>query len=487
MKSEKGITLITLSITIIVLIILTTTMSINAPQFGEKNKKNKFENDIESLKEEIDQYYARNKTIPVINKYTNTSMLEKNVNDNDNYYVIDISKLNVKLNYGEDYEQIKLKDITEEITNVADVYIINEQSHTIYYPKGIYYYGEIHYTIYNEYNLIENKIFERNILLDVARRYYTVDEIKKYIDIVSTYENSCFQMHFTDDQNVGIECVYLDQTESNATVEGNVYTNPLTEKKFLTYNQVKEIMEYCKLKKVTFIPEIDVPAHMKGFFDLARIKFGDDFVNNIARGVDREAGNIDIVQKESDEFIIALYDEYTELFKDCEYFHIGFDEYTYRIDEKIDYINRLYTYLKEKGFTVSMWNDSITTENIDKLNNDIRIAYWQYNGSGYATVQEFEDKGFKVSVTNSYYLFFVPSLTNTNEHDLQYMVDDITNNWTLDVWDATYKRELNNYDNIVGGLICVWGENSEGVENDIIVQQVKNMYNAMSEKLKINE
>ena len=150
MKSNKGITLITLTITIVILMILTFTLTINVSQYAEEKKKADFEKDIQSLKEEIHQYYARVKQIPIINSYTNLSMLEetKNKNDNENYYVIDIKQLDVNLNYGKDYKTITAsKEITEEITDLRDVYIINEQSHTIYYPKGIKYKEKVYYRL----------------------------------------------------------------------------------------------------------------------------------------------------------------------------------------------------------------------------------------------------------------------------------------------------------------------------------------------------
>ena len=157
MKSEKAVTLITLVITIIVLIILTFTITVNVDQYANQKKRSNFETDIKNLKEEIDQYYAREKKLPIINKFTNVSMLEsiKNVNDNENYYVIDIDKLNVRLNYGTDYSSIYQKEETEEITDLLDVYIINEESHTIYYPKGLEYSGELHYTLNATYNMIK--------------------------------------------------------------------------------------------------------------------------------------------------------------------------------------------------------------------------------------------------------------------------------------------------------------------------------------------
>ena len=37
--------------------------------------------------------------------------------------------------------------------------------------------------------------FENGIMLDVARKYYTVDEIKQYIDHLSGYDRTYIQMH----------------------------------------------------------------------------------------------------------------------------------------------------------------------------------------------------------------------------------------------------------------------------------------------------
>ena len=160
-KNERGITLVALVITIVIMIILTFTITINISQFNEQKTKSNFETDINSLTEEVSQYYARAKTIPVINKYTNTVMLTgiKNVNDNDNYYVIDIRQLDVNLNNGKDYQTALLRDRNQSISDLLDIYIINEQSHTIYYPKGANYNGSIHYTSSEIYtNVLGNQV-----------------------------------------------------------------------------------------------------------------------------------------------------------------------------------------------------------------------------------------------------------------------------------------------------------------------------------------
>lgn len=149
MKEQKGVTLLILVITIVVMLILTFTLTINMESYQEQATRTNFENDMESLKQEIDQYYARTKDLPVLQAYTNITMLEniRNKNDNNEYYVIDLKKLDVKLNYGKDYDTIASKKETEDITNLLDIYIINKQSHTIYYPKGVTYGGMTHYRL----------------------------------------------------------------------------------------------------------------------------------------------------------------------------------------------------------------------------------------------------------------------------------------------------------------------------------------------------
>lgn len=159
MKNESGITLITLVITIVVMIILTFTVSVNIQQYLEQRAKSNFEIDMQRLKEEVEQYYSREKDLPLLNKYTDTSMIEsiKNVNDNDEYYVLDISKLEVELNNGSDYTKALEKSKNTTITssdNLRDLYIINKQSHTVYYPKGVEYSGTIHYRLPEVYTKI---------------------------------------------------------------------------------------------------------------------------------------------------------------------------------------------------------------------------------------------------------------------------------------------------------------------------------------------
>ena len=69
MKNNKGITLISLVITIILLMILTFTVAINVENYNSEKIKSNFKSDIKTLEEEVNQYYARIKELPIANEY----------------------------------------------------------------------------------------------------------------------------------------------------------------------------------------------------------------------------------------------------------------------------------------------------------------------------------------------------------------------------------------------------------------------------------
>lgn len=129
-KNQKGVTLTILMIVIVVIAILTGIVIRNLDIGTDIRNYNYMKADIELLESKILTYYNENGTIPIIEgtifNAKSTLGEQANSKDNDNYYQIDISKItNVTLNYG-----------GGTIAN-GDVYIINEQSHSVYYLKGV--------------------------------------------------------------------------------------------------------------------------------------------------------------------------------------------------------------------------------------------------------------------------------------------------------------------------------------------------------------
>lgn len=142
-KNQRGITLITLIITIVLLIIITATIAINSHTSLELSNLTKLENDIQALNDRVAAYYVKTGTLPVTEETYTKSELEElitgiSINDGDTYYTIDLSKLsNITLNYGKRYNDVESQD----------KYIINQDTHNIYYLNGIEYQGEKYYTL----------------------------------------------------------------------------------------------------------------------------------------------------------------------------------------------------------------------------------------------------------------------------------------------------------------------------------------------------
>ena len=155
-KNQKGISLIALSVAITILVIITGTL-VYSSNIGNRVKAlNDLYSDIEVLNNKISEYYIKYGDIPKSEIYTNLSFLNKaennqiNPGNGNDFYIINLSSLDgIILNYGRDYENVGIDNLIE------DVYIINEQSHTIYYPRGVEVQGIVYYTSPGEWTSVE--------------------------------------------------------------------------------------------------------------------------------------------------------------------------------------------------------------------------------------------------------------------------------------------------------------------------------------------
>ncbi|MCX5208919.1 beta-N-acetylhexosaminidase [Kitasatospora sp. NBC_00240] len=97
----------------------------------------------------------------------------------------------------------------------------------------------------------------RGAMLDVARHFFTVDEVKAYVDRLSLYKFNHLHLHLTDDQGwrlavpgrpglTGIGAA----TEIGGTPGG-----------FYTEADYREIVRYAQERYLTVVPEIDLPGH----------------------------------------------------------------------------------------------------------------------------------------------------------------------------------------------------------------------------------
>lgn len=174
----------------------------------------------------------------------------------------------------------------------------------------------------------------RGLHLDVARHFFTVEEIKRFIDLMSYYKFNTFHWHLTDDQGWRIEIKkYPKLTEIGAwrdsTVNEHYTTTPRTYTKeryggFYTQDQIKEVVAYAAEKYVTIVPEIEMPGHARA----ALAAYPEFSCTGLQQGVEGLWGIFDDIfcsKPESIQFLQDILAEVIPLFPG-EYLHIGGDE-----------------------------------------------------------------------------------------------------------------------------------------------------------------
>ncbi|WP_245574776.1 beta-N-acetylhexosaminidase [Gaetbulibacter saemankumensis] len=109
----------------------------------------------------------------------------------------------------------------------------------------------------------------RGMHLDVARHFFPVDFIKKYIDLIALHKMNTFHWHLTEDQGWRIEIKKYPKLTTigawrNGTIVGRLPGTSNDQKKyggFYTHEDIKDIVAYATAKHVTVIPEIELPGH----------------------------------------------------------------------------------------------------------------------------------------------------------------------------------------------------------------------------------
>lgn len=166
----------------------------------------------------------------------------------------------------------------------------------------------------------------RGMLVDCSRHFFSIEDLKKIIDVLSTVKINKFHWHLTDDQGWRIEVKkYPKLTEvgsKRTELDGSVY-GPF----FYTQEQIKELVQYAADRCIDVIPEIEFPGHaqaaLAAYPELGCLGKEHNYQVRTRWGVSDQvycAGNPDTYK-----FMEEVLAEVIPLFP-CEYIHIGGDE-----------------------------------------------------------------------------------------------------------------------------------------------------------------
>lgn len=243
----------------------------------------------------------------------------------------------------------------------------------------------------------EPRFSHRGFMVDSARHMQSIDELKSIIDIAALLKLNIFHWHLADDQGFRIELLKHPQI----TKKGSVRQSSEFNKNDISYEpyggyytkeQLKEIVNYCKERYIEVVPELDLPGHTTAILharpDLSCT--GKDIELKVRGGIFPDilcAGNPDTYLVIKD-----ILDEICEIFPG-ELIHLGGDEAPktrwencslcrdmlnkLQLDntEQLQghFVNTFSQYLKTKGKSVIVWNESIRGDN---LLTDAAVQYW---------------------------------------------------------------------------------------------------------------
>ena len=112
----------------------------------------------------------------------------------------------------------------------------------------------------------------RGLMLDVSRHFFTVAQVKDYIDQMVKYKFNLLHLHLTDDQGWRLQIKSLpkltevgawrvDKTGTFGTFSAPAADEPKNYGGFYTHEDIKELVQYAAERFVNILPEIDIPGH----------------------------------------------------------------------------------------------------------------------------------------------------------------------------------------------------------------------------------
>ena len=311
---------------------------------------------------------------------------------------------------------------------------------------------------------------ERALMLDTARKFFTVDFLKQYIRQMAWLKLNVLHLHLSDDQGFRLE----------SDVPG------LTSPEHYTKAEIADLIAYANRYYVTIIPEIDVPAHATWITN-ARPDLKHACPNL------RATGDLDLTNPNTLPFVKSLIDEYIDLFP-VDAFHIGADEYTYFTKSRANqlaslqacpeimqkagelgysdpgdlfrqFINDLNDYIISKGEKTWVWEWFDYVGSMPVSNDIIYDAWLGENG-----IQSKSDEGFKIINSTYHYLYIIPG---RSVPDKKFLYET----WEPWIWSSAANGRLTNPNdpNLIGAKLHDWNDGlfmpfvpEEGVDKEIL-------------------
>ena len=265
----------------------------------------------------------------------------------------------------------------------------------------------------------------RGMMLDVARTWIGMDEVKRYIDLFSYHNINKLHLHLSDDEGWRIEILsHPELTEIGGFRGGDSPVRPVYGKwsekygGYFKQSEMRELIRYAALRNIEIIPEIDLPGHSRNIASVhpeIRCNYPPDTVST--NGYDYRSAWC-VAREENYALLGDILGELCELFP-SEYIHVGGDEVDmsqwercpdcralmkregmtdpHRLEDL--FMERMAAILRSHGKRPAVWNEAVRT---GAFARECRVHGWE----SVKACLDATAKGYRTVVMPGQYFYF---------------------------------------------------------------------------------
>ncbi|MDO8952790.1 MAG: beta-N-acetylhexosaminidase [Draconibacterium sp.] len=193
----------------------------------------------------------------------------------------------------------------------------------------------------------------RGAMLDVARHFFSVEDVKRFIDFLATYKMNALHLHLSDDQGWRIEIKSwpkLTEIGGSTEVGGG-------EGGFYTQEQYTEIVKYAQERNIIIIPEIDMPGHTNAALASYAELNCDGKARELYTGIEVGFSTLCTSKEITYQFVDDVVREIAAI-TPGPWFHIGGDEsHVTPMEDYIPFVNRVQEIVVKHGKKVIGWDE----------------------------------------------------------------------------------------------------------------------------------
>jgi hexosaminidase len=193
----------------------------------------------------------------------------------------------------------------------------------------------------------------RGAMLDVARHFFSVEDVKRFIDFLAAYKMNALHLHLSDDQGWRIEIKSwpkLTEIGGSTEVGGG-------EGGFYTQEQYADIVKYAQDRNIIIIPEIDMPGHTNAALASYAELNCDGKARELYTGIEVGFSTLCTSKEITYQFVDDVIREIAEI-TPGPYFHIGGDEsHVTPLEDYIPFVNRVQEIVVKHGKKVIGWDE----------------------------------------------------------------------------------------------------------------------------------